>query len=174
MKKLLIIAVSIVPLLFGSSALADNQQRTLRREPITIQLAWSQYGPSISGMNFHSVPTGKIFVVETVSARVLEPGESVPGDPPTVIAAVPAYLRLEVDGTRSFFIPLARQGACAEGGFECGDAVWGTLVGAESVRLYAAQTIEGDIFMMSTSGQAQVLLLVSGYLLPEGSETLGP
>ena len=173
MKALVVATVSAIALLLCLPVSADNLPRGMARTPVTIQLHWGQNGMDIAGTYSYAVPAGQMLVIETLSARVLEPGDYLPGDG-TTLNAVPAYLRLEVDATGQFFIPLVRQGGCAEGGFQCGDTVKGTLVGAENVRLYASQGLEGDIYMMSNLGGAEVLLLISGYLLPESSGTLGP
>ena len=167
MKKLLIMAASLAPLLFGPFASADNQPRTTTREPVSIQLYWHEGGGYPADVSSYAVPTGKTLVIETVSASLIGGYSDYSGtDLPH------GQLSLSLDGDSFFFIPLRLNGYCDETGLDCGDSPRPFFVGSQNVRLYVKQEVEGRTY--TGQGGRIIYILLSGYLLSESASTLGP
>ena len=167
MKKLLIIAASLAPLLVGSFAFADNQQRSATREPVSIQLYWHESSGYPDDVSSYSVPTGKTLVIETVSASLIGGYSNYSGtDLPH------GQLLLSLDGAAFYFIPLRLSGYCDETGLDCGDTLRPFFVGSENVRLYVTQEVVGRTF--PGQGGRIIYVLLSGYLLSESADTLSP
>lgn len=167
MKKSVVVTISAIALLLTLPVSADNQQRFQAAEPVTVQLYWVEdQTPSPSTMDSFVVPAGKIFVIETVSTRVLGWPVDYSG------TELPRQLLLSLDGEAYYFVPLTLNGYCDETGFDCGDTPRPFFVGAENVRLYVKQEVKG---LTDPGGSGTIVhILLSGYLLPENSAALGP